>query len=92
MCGIAGLIDPGRRSDGDSLERVATAIGDALTHRGLDSGGVLFDAEAGLAVAHWRLSIVALSPAGTQPIWSPTAAGKPSSRTARSTTSSVKNQ
>lgn len=43
-------------------------MADALTHRGPDSRGVWTDPEAGLALAHTRLAILDLSPAGHQPM------------------------
>ncbi|TVR09157.1 MAG: asparagine synthase (glutamine-hydrolyzing) [Salinarimonadaceae bacterium] len=68
MCGIAGLFDSERSGDGDGLRRAARAMGDTLAHRGPDGEGVHVDAQAGLALAHRRLSIVDLSPAGAQPM------------------------
>lgn len=44
---------------------------DPITHRGPDSSGLWTDAEAGIALAHRRLSIVDLSPHGHQPMLSP---------------------
>jgi asparagine synthase (glutamine-hydrolysing) len=43
-------------------------MGDAIAHRGPDDHGVWCDAEAGIALAHRRLSIVDLSPTGHQPM------------------------
>ena len=43
-------------------------MGEALHHRGPDDGGVWVDAAAGIALAHRRLAIVDLSPAGHQPM------------------------
>ena len=60
MCGIAGLIGPGA-----SLEAVERMAG-ALAHRGPDDAGAW--AEPGVALAHTRLSILDLSPAGHQPM------------------------
>ena len=66
MCGIAGVL----RTDGATreIERGAQAMGDSLAHRGPDDHGVWSDAEAGVALAHRRLSILDLSPAGHQPM------------------------
>ena len=67
MCGIAGFLD--RRGVADAAV-LARAMGDALAHRGPDDGDVWVDGDAGLALAHRRLSVVDLSPAGHQPMLS----------------------
>jgi len=66
MCGIVGYWD---RSGADKLtvRRMATRI----QHRGPDDAGIWLDKELGLALAHRRLSIIDLSPAGHQPMVSP---------------------
>jgi len=69
MCGIAGIWDPGARA-ADKLFATATAMQNALVHRGPDAAGVWTDAAAGLALAHRRLSILDLSEAGAQPMLS----------------------
>ncbi|MEQ9339543.1 MAG: asparagine synthase (glutamine-hydrolyzing) [Hyphomicrobiales bacterium] len=68
MCGIAGLLDPTRKGDRDGLGHQARTMGDALAHRGPDGKGEYVAADAGLALAHRRLSIVDLSTAGAQPM------------------------
>jgi asparagine synthase (glutamine-hydrolysing) len=45
-------------------------MADALVHRGPDDRGVWLDAAAGVALAHRRLAILDLSPAGHQPMMS----------------------
>jgi asparagine synthase (glutamine-hydrolysing) len=67
MCGIAGVLDL-RGGAGERLERAARAMNDSLAHRGPDDQGVWSDAAVGIALAHRRLSIVDLSPAGHQPM------------------------
>ena len=63
MCGIAGLVSA-RPIDPRLLVRMAGAI----AHRGPDDEGSWIDAEAGVGLAHRRLSIVDLSPSGHQPM------------------------
>jgi asparagine synthase (glutamine-hydrolysing) len=45
-------------------------MADRIAHRGPDNQGVWLDAQRGLALAHRRLSILDLSPAGHQPMLS----------------------
>lgn len=63
MCGIAGVVSA-RSIDRLQLARMAGA----LAHRGPDDEGLWIDAEAGIGLAHRRLSIVDLSPHGHQPM------------------------
>lgn len=71
MCGIAGFIaDPSRRTSKEQLHAIATAMDHSLEHRGPDDHDVWVDADAGVALAHRRLAIVDLSPAGHQPMHS----------------------
>jgi asparagine synthase (glutamine-hydrolysing) len=65
MCGIAGLFNFGGSRD----ERAAvTAMRDAMSHRGPDDAGLWESADHRVVLAHRRLSIVDLSPAGHQPM------------------------
>ena len=67
MCGIAGLVDfEGRLPEQASLEAMSRAV----RHRGPDDEAYFTGAASGLAVglAHRRLSIIDLSPAGRQPM------------------------
>jgi asparagine synthase (glutamine-hydrolysing) len=66
MCGIAGVLG-GRRVDHVTVERMTRS----LAHRGPDDEGVWIDVDAGIGLGHRRLSIVDLSPAGHQPMHSP---------------------
>ncbi len=66
MCGIVGYWNKGH-ADTSVVERMAIQ----LRHRGPDDAGVWVDQDAGLALAHRRLSILDLSPAGHQPMASP---------------------
>ncbi len=68
MCGITGFW-----AQGVTPQPMAAVVGrmsDALTHRGPDDSGVWVDEASGLALAHRRLSILDLSPAGHQPMTS----------------------
>jgi asparagine synthase (glutamine-hydrolysing) len=70
MCGIAGFLDPKRRSGDQTLRGLAADMAGALHHRGPDASGAWVDAEAGVTLAHARLSIIDLSAAGAQPMLS----------------------
>ena len=70
MCGIAGCFDTTAQTPGDTLRRNVEAMAAALVHRGPDEGAVWFDAERSVALGHRRLSILDLSPAGSQPMHS----------------------
>jgi asparagine synthase (glutamine-hydrolysing) len=66
MCGIAGFFAATPLAP-DAAD-LARAMGDRLRHRGPDGHGEWVDAEAGIALAHRRLAIVDLTPAGRQPM------------------------
>ncbi len=66
MCGIAGCLSQARVSETD-VKRMA----EQLEHRGPDDSGVWVDERAGVALSHQRLSILDLTPAGHQPMESP---------------------
>ncbi|HMO18894.1 MAG TPA: asparagine synthase (glutamine-hydrolyzing) [Oligoflexia bacterium] len=72
MCGIAGYFKGTYHSNTDSKELVKK-MALAIRHRGSDSSGEWTDPEAGIALSHRRLSILDLSPAGHQPMMSPSA-------------------
>jgi asparagine synthase (glutamine-hydrolysing) len=70
MCGLTGFWRRGRRLQPDD-RATATAMGQRIAHRGPDDAGIWADDAAGVALAHVRLSIVDVSPAGHQPMVSP---------------------
>lgn len=66
MCGIAGIFN----LNGEPVAPVLlNKMGETLAHRGPDGEGVYVDRGAGLA--HRRLAIIDLSPAGHQPMQTP---------------------
>ena len=65
MCGIAGFLN--RDNERDAL-RIVREMTEAIAHRGPDADGHWLDADAGIALGHRRLSIVDLSPQGSQPM------------------------
>ncbi|MFT6896778.1 MAG: asparagine synthase (glutamine-hydrolyzing), partial [Paraglaciecola sp.] len=65
MCGIAGFTQfTGTMGNKDTLKK----MGDSIYHRGPDAGGEYLNDHVGLA--HRRLSIIDLSDAGIQPMFS----------------------
>ena len=61
MCGIAGFVGPGDRSD-------LSAMTNAVAHRGPDGAGEFIDPETRVFLGHRRLAIVDLE-GGAQPMW-----------------------
>lgn len=68
MCGIAGLVLRDSSGEASGLLVQARTMADAIVHRGPDDSGEWSDPAFGIALAHRRLSIVDLSPAGHQPM------------------------
>lgn len=69
MCGLTGFFSPGGFQHAAASAAV-TRMRHTLVHRGPDDAGVWLDGDAGIALAHRRLSILDLSPAGRQPMHS----------------------
>lgn len=67
MCGFAGFIGF-KECSGTAVQTSLTSMGDALHHRGPDDYGLWMDADAQVALAHRRLSVIDLSAAGRQPM------------------------
>jgi asparagine synthase (glutamine-hydrolysing) len=63
MCGIAGIVSNSAPVDLRALQRMDRAV----AHRGPDDHGIWSRADGTVALAHRRLSILDLSPAGHQP-------------------------
>lgn len=72
MCGLAGFFQPGGLAPQAQIH--ARGMADRLVSRGPDDAGVWTDEAAGIALAHRRLAVVDLTPAGHQPMVS--AAGR----------------
>lgn len=70
MCGIAGFLG-GRHFPPEEAVAIARRMADTVVHRGPDDGGVWFDGNVGIALAHRRLAVLDPSPAGRQPMQSP---------------------
>lgn len=68
MCGIAGILSSVPL--GDAQPALAQMLS-ALRHRGPDDQGIFRSASGHAALAHARLSILDLSPAGHQPMSTP---------------------
>ncbi len=71
MCGIAGFLDREAATSRSQLETLGRGMQAALRHRGPDSQGLHIDELAGLVLAHTRLAVLDLSPAGAQPMLGP---------------------
>lgn len=67
MCGLTGFFSPQGFAKAGAQE-ILTRMRDTLVHRGPDDAGVWLDSDAGIALAHRRLSVLDLSPAGHQPM------------------------
>ena len=69
MCGIAGIYLPKTKSI--SIETPLKRMQRAIQHRGPDDEGIYLSPDGQIGLAHSRLSILDLSPAGHQPMSSP---------------------
>ena len=70
MCGIAGHVDFAGARSGETNAALAQAMGDAIRHRGPDSGATL-QATPETWLSFRRLAIVDTSEAGNQPMSTP---------------------
>ena len=67
MCGIAGFLSHSL-GGADVMQSTVAAMAERMWRRGPDDQGEWVDAEAGVALGHRRLSIIDLSPGGSQPM------------------------
>lgn len=68
MCGLAGFLDFSKSSSAQVGLSIAQSMAQHIHRRGPDDGGAWVDEDAGVALAHRRLSIIDLSQAGHQPM------------------------
>lgn len=68
MCGFSGFLTS--QNFDSPFSQILEGMALALHHRGPDDSGVWYDAQSGIGLAHARLAIVDLSPAGHQPMQS----------------------
>lgn len=64
MCGLVGIFGAVRRG----IAKDVAAMSKSLGHRGPDDRGVWVDINAGIGLAHVRLAVLDLTPAGHQPM------------------------
>jgi asparagine synthase (glutamine-hydrolysing) len=68
MCGLTGFLGRSALEHRDAVNGVLKHMAQAIASRGPDGFGAWADPEAGIALAHRRLAIVDLTPAGAQPM------------------------
>lgn len=68
MCGLAGYLGTGFWRSDEQAPAVLEQMALRIVTRGPDDSGVWHDSESGIGLAHRRLSILDLSPAGHQPM------------------------
>lgn len=68
MCGITGFLRFENVSSVHREKDILVDMASAIHHRGPDSDGFWNDSASGINLAHRRLAIVDLSPAGSQPM------------------------
>ena len=71
MCGLVGFIGGDWAGGADALRGRLTAMARCIDHRGPDASDLWLDPEQRVALGHNRLAILDLSPAGEQPMASP---------------------
>lgn len=67
MCGFVGFLGATSFIQGDMAQSILSRMSSTIASRGPDGFGMWYD-EAGIAMAHRRLSILELSEAGAQPM------------------------
>lgn len=72
MCGFTGYFDFSTWGSSESASKTLRQMSDEIVARGPDDFGIWYDCDAGIGLAHRRLAILDLSPAGHQPMTSHT--------------------
>jgi asparagine synthase (glutamine-hydrolysing) len=70
MCGLVGFLGGPWSPAGGQVPALLERMARCIHHRGPDHSGIWFDDDGQIALAHARLAIVDLSPAGDQPMHS----------------------
>lgn len=68
MCGFTGFLSRSALEHREAVNGVLRHMAQAIESRGPDAFGAWADPEAGISLAHRRLAIVDLTPAGAQPM------------------------
>jgi len=68
MCGLTGFLGLNCFEHPDSVHGILMQMANAIFHRGPDGDGYWADPQTSIGLAHRRLAIVELSPAGAQPM------------------------
>ncbi|MEI8303991.1 MAG: asparagine synthase (glutamine-hydrolyzing) [Burkholderiales bacterium] len=68
MCGFTGYLAVNPDLTPPQAKQLLQQMANSIVHRGPDSDGYWTDPQAGIGLAHRRLAIVDLSPAGAQPM------------------------
>jgi asparagine synthase (glutamine-hydrolysing) len=71
MCGFVGFLHGDWSPGMGAMETLASDMASCITHRGPDRISRWVDGEARIALGHARLAVVDLTPAGNQPMHSP---------------------
>ena len=71
MCGLSGYFGGVSGLDSVAVDNLLAKMAEAIKHRGPNSAGYWSDIKHGIGLAHSRLAVVDISPAGKQPMFSP---------------------